>query len=128
ENILIQDSALTTAQSWVIGDALRSYKASSWLMGRQSCAGGGYDASVYEGVFGFLTTVDVMHEYGYFEINRVPWFFRSALSTVFKNAVHNSYGTYFQHDQGSDVAGNGTCTSAGNGIPTIRSTCYGPPR
>src|SRR5205814_5347962 len=63
----------------VIADSLRAYKSSSWLVGRPACAGGGYDAAVYEGTFGFLTTVDVMHEYGYFEINRVPWFFRSAI-------------------------------------------------
>ncbi len=128
ENILIQDNVPTTAQRWVIADTLRSYKASSWLMGRQSCAGGGYDAAVYEGAFGFLTTVDVMHEYGYFEINRVPWFFRSALSTVFKNATSDAFGTYFQHDQGGDVTSSGVCTSPGAGIPTIRATCYALPR
>ena len=128
ENLLIDNTVLTPSQRWVIADSLHTYKANSWLAGRQSCAGGGYDATVYEGTFGFLTTVDVMHEYGYFEINRVPWFFRSAISTVFKNAVHDSYGTYFQHDQGSDVNNNGTCTSVGSGVPTIRATCYGPPR
>jgi len=128
ENILIDNTVLTSSQRWVIADSLHTYKANSWLAGRQSCAGGGYDAAVYEGTFGFLTTVDVMHEYGYFEINRIPWFFRSAISTVFKNAVHNTFGTYFQHDQGSDVTSNGVCTSPGNGVPTIRATCYAPPR
>ena len=128
ENMLIDNKVLTPSQRWVIADSLHTYKANSWLAGRQSCAGGGYDAAVYEGTFGFLTTVDVMHEYGYFEINRVPWFFKSEISTVFQNAVHNSYGTYFQHDQGSDVTSNGVCTSPGNGVPTIRATCYGPPR
>ncbi len=125
---LIDNTVLTSSQRWVIADSLHMYKANSWLAGRQSCAGGGYDAAVYEGTFGFLTTVDVMHEYGYFEINRVPWFFRSAISTVFNNAVHNTFGTYFQHDQGSDVTSNGVCTSPGNGVPTIRATCYAPPR
>jgi Glycosyl hydrolase family 52 len=128
ENMLINNTVLASSQRWVIADSLHTYKANSWLAGRQSCAGGGYDAAVYEGTFGFLTTVDVMHEYGYFEINLVPWFFRSAISTVFKNAVNNSFGTYFQHDQGGDVTSNGICTSPGNGIPTIRATCYGPPR
>ncbi len=128
ENMLIDNTVLTSSQRWVIADSLHMYKANSWLAGRQSCAGGGYDAAVYEGTFGFLTTVDVMHEYGYFEINRVPWFFRSAISTVFNNAVHNTFGTYFQHDQGSDVTSNGVCTSPGNGVPTIRATCYAPPR
>ena len=128
ENMLIDNSELTPSQRWVIADSLHTYKANSWLAGRQSCVGGGYDAAVYEGTFGFLTTVDVMHEYGYFEINRVPWFFRSEISSVFNNAVHNSYGTYFQHDQGSDVTSNGVCTNPGNGVPTIRATCYGPPR
>ena len=128
ENMLIDNTVLTSSQRWVIADSLHTYKANSWLAGRQSCTGGGYDAAVYEGTFGFLTTVDVMHEYGYFEINRVPWFFRSAISTVFKNAVHNTFGTYFQHDQGSDVTSNGVCTSPGNGVPTIRATCYAPPR
>lgn len=128
ENILINNSVLTPTQRWIIADSLRSYKASGWLVGRQSCAGGGYDAAVYEGAFGFLTTVDVMHEYGYFEINRVPWFFKSALSIVFKNAVSNQFGLFFQHDQGGDVTSDGTCTAPGRGIPTIRSTCYGPPR
>src|SRR5207248_9476297 len=52
EDILMHDDVPTTAQRWVIADALRSYKASSWLVGRQSCAGGGYDAAVYEGAFG----------------------------------------------------------------------------
>ena len=96
-------------------------------MGRQSCAGSGYDAAVYEGAFGFLSTVDVMHEYSYFEINRVPWFFRSELSTVFKNATRDAYGTYFQHDQGADLTGSNACALPGGGIPTIRATCYAPP-
>jgi len=127
ENILITNTVLTPKQRWIIADTLRTYKSSSWLVGRQSCAASGYDAAVYEGSFGYLTTVDVMHEYGYFEINRVPWFFRSAISTVFKNAVSNNFGIYFQHDQGGDVNGNGSCTAPGGGIPTIRATCYGPP-
>ena len=128
ENVLINNTVLTPSQRSVIADSLHTYKANSWLAGRQRCAGGGYDAAVYEGTFGFLTTVDVMHEYGYFEINRIPWFFRSTISTVFKNALNNTFGTYFQHDQGSDVTSNGVCTSPGNGVPTIRATCYGPPR
>jgi len=128
ENILINNTVLTSSQRWVIADSIRSYKSSSWLVGRTACAGGGYDAAVYEGAFGFLTTVDVMHEYGYFEINRIPWFFRSAISTVFNNALSNKFGTFFQHDQGSDVNNSGVCTRPGHGIPTIRATCYGPPR
>jgi hypothetical protein len=128
ENLLINNTVLTSSQRWVIADSLHTYKANTWLGGRQSCAGGGYDAAVYEGTFGFLTTVDVMHEYGYFEINRVPWFFRSAISTVFKNTLNNTFGIFFQHDQGGDVTANGVCTSPGNGVPTIRATCYGPPR
>ncbi len=128
ENLLIDDTVLSPSERWVIADSLHTYKANTWLTARQDCAGGGYDAAVYEGTFGFLSTVDVVYEYGYFEINRVPWFFRSEISTVLKNAVSNSYGTYFQHDQGSDVSSNGTCTNPGNGIPTIRATCYGPPR
>ena len=128
ENMLINNTVLTSSQRWIIADSLRTYKSSSWLAGRQDCAGGGYDAAVYEGAFGFLTTVDVMHEYGYFEINRVPWFFRSAIATVFKNATSNKFGTYFQHDQGGDVNIYGFCTIPGRGIPTIRATCYGPPR
>lgn len=127
ENYLINNTVLASAQRWLIGNTLRSYKASSWLVARQACAGGGYDAAVYEGTYGFLSTVDVMHEYGYFEITRVPWFFKSAIETVFKNATSNTFGTYFQHDQGGDVAGNGQCTAPGHGIPTIRSTCYAPP-
>jgi hypothetical protein len=128
ENMLINNIVLTPSQRWVITDSLRTYKSSSWLAGRLGCAGGGYDAAVYEGAFGFLTTVDVMHEYGYFEINRVPWFFRSAIETVFNNATSDKFGTYFQHDQGGDVNVLGFCTSPGRGIPTIRATCYGPPR
>jgi hypothetical protein len=128
ENMLINNTVLTPSQRWVITDSLRTYKSTSWLAGRLSCAGGGYDAAVYEGAFGFLTTVDVMHEYGYFEINRVPWFFRSAIETVFMNATSDEFGIYFQHDQGSDVNVLGICTSPGRGIPTIRATCYGPPR
>ncbi|HJT58796.1 MAG TPA: glycoside hydrolase family 52 protein [Ktedonobacteraceae bacterium] len=124
EDILIRNNTLTPAQRWVIADTLRSYKADSWLVGRQACAGGGYDAAVYEGGFGFLTTVDVLYEYGYFEINRVPWFFRSELSIVFKNATHDAFGTYFQHDQGGDADTGGACAAVGKGIPTIRSTCY----
>ncbi len=127
ENYLIHNNAMTPAQRWLIGDTLRSYKASSWLIARQDCAGGGYDAAVYEGTYGFLTTVDVMHEYGYFEITRVPWFFKNAMSMVFKNATSNAFGTYFQHDQGGDIDGKGNCTSPGQGIPTFRSTCYIPP-
>jgi hypothetical protein len=128
ENMLIDNTVLTPSQRWVIADSLHAYKANSWLAGRQSCAGGGYDAAVYEGTFGFLTTVDVMHEYGYFEINRVPWFFRSAISTAFKNATSNTFGTYFQHDQGGDITSSGVCTNPGHGVPTIRATCYAPPR
>ncbi len=128
ENMLINNTVLTPSQRWVIADSLHTYKSSSWLIGRQGCAGGGYDTAVYEGTFGFLTTVDVMHEYGYFEINRVPWFFRSAIESVFNNATSNNFGTYFQHDQGGDVNAFGFCTSPGRGIPTIRATCYGPPR
>ncbi|HEV2583636.1 MAG TPA: glycoside hydrolase family 52 protein [Ktedonobacteraceae bacterium] len=132
ENTLINNDTLSPQQRWVIADALHSYKAASWLVGR-TCAGannfnGGYDAAVYEGSFGFLTTVDVMHEYGYFEINRVPWFFKSALLTVFKNVQRDKFGIYFQHDQGGDVNSKGLCTNPGKGIPTIRSTCYAPPR
>ena len=128
ENYLISNTVLTPQQRWVIGNTLRSYKASSWLLSRQACAGGGYDATVYEGSYAFLTTVDVMHEYGYFEITRIPWFFKAALSTVFKNATSNEFGLYFQHDQGGDVDGTGNCTDPGKGIPTFRSACYAPPR
>lgn len=132
ENTLISNDDLSPQQRWVVADALHSYKAASWLVGR-TCAGsgngnGGYDAAVYEGSFGFLTTVDVMHEYGYFEINRVPWFFKSALLTVFKNAQSDQFGIYFQHDQGGDVNSKGICTSPGRGIPAIRDTCYAAPR
>ena len=127
ENVLIDNNVLTPSQRWVIANSLQSYKASSWLVGRQGCAGGGYDAAVYEGNFGFLTTVDVLHEYGYFEINRVPWFFRSEMTAVFANATRDSFGTYFQHDSGGDINSRGICTAPGKGIPTLRSTCYGPP-
>ena len=107
EDILIRNTTLSPQQRWIVADSLRSYKAASWLVGRQDCAGGGYDAAVYEGAFGFLTTVDVLHEYGYFEINRVPWFFKSELQIVFKNARRNSFGVYFQHDQGGDTNSDG---------------------
>ena len=127
EDIFIRNSTLSPQQRWVIADSLRSYKAASWLVGRQDCAGDGYDAAVYEGSFGFLTTVDVLHEYGYFEINRVPWFFKSALQIVFKNARRTAFGVYFQHDQGGDINSQGLCTQPGAGIPTIRATCYAPP-
>ena len=127
ESTLIRNSTLSPQQRWVIADSLRSYKAASWLVGRQDCAGGGYDAAVYEGAFGFLTTVDVLHEYGYFEINRVPWFFKSEMQIVFKNVMRNSFGVYFQHDQGGDTTSSGLCTHPGKGIPTIRATCYAPP-
>lgn len=127
ENILIQNNTLSPAQLWLLGDTLRSYKADSWLAARQSCAGGGFDAAVYEGSFGFLSTVDVMHEYGYFEITHVPWFFKAAMSQVFQNATSNTFGAYFQHDQGGDVDSNGNCTSPGKGIPTLRATCYAAP-
>jgi len=129
ENMLISNNDLSPQQRWVLADALHSYKSASWLVGR-TCAGAnsGYDAAVYEGSFGFLTTVDVMHEYGYFEINRVPWFFKSALLTVFKNVQSDRFGTYFQHDQGGDVNSKGICTNPGKGIPTIQNTCYAPPR
>lgn len=127
ENYLIHNTVLTPAQRWLIGNTLRSYKASSWLVARQPCAGGGYDAAVYEGTYGFLSTVDVMHEYGYFEITRVPWFFKSAMETVLKNTTSNISGTYFQHDQGGDVDSNGQCVAPGHGTPTLRSTCYTPP-
>ena len=127
ENYLINNTILTPAQRWLIGNTLRSYKSSSWLVARQTCAGGGYDAAVYEGTYGFLSTVDVMHEYGYFEITRVPWFFKAALETVLKNATSNTFGTYFQHDQGGDVNSKGQCTAPGHGTPTIRATCYAPP-
>jgi hypothetical protein len=128
ENYLIQNNVLTTAQRWLIGDSLRSYKASTWLMARQACGGGGYDAAVYEGSYGFLTTVDVMHEYGYFEITRVPWFFKAAISTVFANARTNNFGLYFQHDQGADVDSFGDCMNPGQGTPTFRASCYAPPK
>ncbi|MGH2497898.1 MAG: glycoside hydrolase family 52 protein [Ktedonobacteraceae bacterium] len=127
EDMLIRNSSLSPQQRWVIGDSLRSYKAMSWLVGRQDCAGDGYDAAVYEGSFGFLTTVDVLQEYGYFEINRVPWFFKSELQIAFKNAQRNAFGVYFQHDQGGDTNSQGLCTRPGQGIPTIRATCYAPP-
>ncbi len=124
ENYLIRNNTLTGAQRWLLGNTLRSYKASSWLAARPACAGGGYDAAVYEGTYGFLSTVDVMHEYGYFEITRMPWFFKSAMDTVLKNATHNAFGTYFQHDQGGDVGSDGQCVAQGRGIPTLRATCY----
>ena len=127
ENILIQNNTLTSTQRWLLGDTLRSYKASSWLIARQGCAGGSYDAAVYEGSYGLLSTVDVMHEYGYFEITHVPWFFRTEMTTVFQNTTKNAFGTYFQHDQGGDVDSSGTCVPPGRGVPTIRATCYAPP-
>jgi len=127
ENILINNTVLTAEQRWIIADSLRTYKSSTWLVGRQGCAGSGYDAAVYEGDFGFLTTVDVMHDYGYFEINRVPWFFRSAISIVFRNAARDNFGLFFQHDQGGDLNSNGVCMHPGKGIPTIHASCYGPP-
>lgn len=128
ENYLINNAVLTPAQRWLLGNTLRSYKASSWLMGQQACAGGGYDAAVYEGSYGFLSTVDVMHEYGYFEITRVPWFFKAAMFTVFQHAISNQFGLFFQHDQGADVDSSGNCTDPGKGTPTLRDTCYAPPK
>jgi Glycosyl hydrolase family 52 len=127
ERLLLDNKTLPSDQRWLIGDTLRSYKGSSWLTARGACAGGGYDASVYEGTYGFLSTVDVMHEYGYFEITRVPWFFKAEMSTVFTNATSNQYGLYFQHDQGAEVDRNGNCTDPGKGTPTIRDSCYAPP-
>lgn len=125
ENTLINNNILTRQQRWIIADSLHSYKAETWLVGRQSCAGGGYDAAVYEGSYRYLTTVDVMYDYGYFEINLVPWFFRSAMLTVLAGAQTDSYGVYFQHDQGGDVNSQGQCTDTGSGTPTIRASCYG---
>ncbi len=127
EQLLLNNTTLPAEQRWLIGDTLRSYKASSWLTARADCAGGGYDAAVYEGSYGFLSTIDVMHEYSYFEIMRVPWFFKLAIGNVFANATHNQYGLYFQHDQGGEVDSQGNCTAPGQGIPTFRATCYLPP-
>ena len=127
EQVLLNNTTLPPEQRWLIGDTLRSYKASSWLTARADCAGGGYDTAVYEGSYGFLSTIDVMHEYGYFEIMRVPWFFKAAMDTVFANATRDQYGLYFQHDQGGEVDSHGDCTAPGQGIPTFRSTCYTPP-
>ncbi|HTK05688.1 MAG TPA: glycoside hydrolase family 52 protein [Ktedonobacteraceae bacterium] len=127
EKLLLNNSTLPADQRWLIGDTLRSYKASSWLTARSACAGGGYDASVYEGTYGFLSTIDVMHEYGYFEIMRVPWFFKAEMRTVFTNATSDQYGLYFQHDQGAEVNSDGDCTDPGKGVPTIRNSCYVPP-
>src|SRR5258708_9517097 len=126
ENILINNAVLTPAQRWIIADSLRTYKSSSWLVGRQGCAGGGYDAAVYEGAFGFLTTVDVMHKYGYFEINGVPWFFRSAISIVFKNAIRNNFGIFFQHDQGGNLTSNGAATVPSDDKRTVPYPVYRP--
>jgi hypothetical protein len=125
ENFLINNAVLMPAQRWVIADTLRSYEGSSWLAGRQSCAGGGYDVAVYEGTFGNLSTVDVLHEYGYFEINRMPWFFRKELEIIFAGALNDSFGTYFRHEQGFEVNSAGACVRPGHGMPAIRDVCSG---
>jgi Glycosyl hydrolase family 52 len=127
EQLLLNNNSLPPEQRWLIGNTLRSYKASSWFTARADCAGGGYDAAVYEGSYGFLSTVDVMYEYGYFEIMRVPWFFKAAMEMVFINATRDQQGFYFQHDQGAEVDSQGNCTNPGHGTPTFRSTCYIPP-
>ncbi|HCI81258.1 MAG TPA: hypothetical protein DHW02_16390 [Ktedonobacter sp.] len=130
ENQLITNNILSPEQRWMLGETLRSYKANSWLL-VHPCANDGsavpYDAAVYEGTYGLLSTVDVMHDYGYFEITHVPWFFRAEMTTVLQNATTNTNGTYFQHDQGGDTTSDGSCTSPGSGVPTIRATCYAPP-
>ncbi len=122
ENTLIDDPDLTVAQRWLLAETLRSWEGDSWLVARKSCAGGGYDAAVYEGTYGFLSTLDVMHEYGYFEIRRVPWFFRSEMQTLIDNASQDRYGTYFRHDNGSDLDSSGNCLEAGLGTPAITAT------
>lgn len=119
ENTLIGASDLTVAQRWILAETLKSWEGDTWLVARKSCAGGGYDAAVYEGTYGFLSTLDVMHEYGYFEITRIPWFFRSEMQTLIDNASKDNYGTYFRHDNGSDLDGYGNCVAAGYGTPTI---------
>ena len=130
ENQLITNNILSPEQRWLLGETLRSYKANSWLLAHP-CANDGnaapYDAAVYEGTYGLLSTVDVMHDYGYFEITHVPWFFRAEMTTVLHNATTNTNGTYFQHDQGGDATPDGACTAPGTGTPTIRATCYAPP-
>ena len=131
ENQLITNNVLSSEQRWLLGETLRSYKANSWLLTHPTCANNGntlpYDAVVYEGTYGLLSTVDVMHDYGYFEMTEVPWFFHAEMTTVLQNAITDSNGTYFQHDQGGDVTTHGNCTAPGTGTPTIRATCYAPP-
>ncbi len=119
EDASIDNPDLTVAQRWLLGETLRSWEGDTWLVARKSCAGSGYDAAVYEGTYGFLSTLDVMHEYGYFEIARVPWFFRSEMQTLIDNASIDQYGTYFRHDNGSDLDSSGNCLEAGFGTPTI---------
>src|SRR6266566_3903469 len=119
ENTLIDNPGLTIAQRWLLGETLRSWEGDTWLVARNNCAGGGYDAAVYEGTFGFLSTLDVMHEYGYFEIMRVPWFFRSEMQTLIDNVSIDKYGAHLRHDDGSDLDRYGNCLEAGNGTPTI---------
>jgi len=131
ENQLITNNILSSEQRWLLGETLRSYKANSWLLAHPTCANDGngtpYDAAVYEGTYGLLSTVDVMHDYGYFEVTHVPWFFRAEMTTVLQHATSNKNGSYFQHDQGGDVTADGTCTAPGSGIPTLRASCYAPP-
>jgi hypothetical protein len=121
ENNLINNNVLTSAQRWVIADSMHSYIGDSWLVARQSCAGSGYDAAVYEGTYGFLSTLDVMHENSYFEINQIPWFFRSQMQTLYDNKSIDSFGTYIRHDIGSEIA-KGACSDSGNGTPEITAT------
>lgn len=130
ENQLISNTILSPEQRWLLGETLRSYKANTWLLARPACANRSdarYDAAVYEGTYGLLSTVDVLHDYGYFEITHVPWFFRAEMTTIVQNATSDTYGTYFQHDQGGDVTPDGRCTEPGTGTPTLRSACYAPP-
>jgi hypothetical protein len=121
ENNLISNNVLTSQQRWVIADSMHSYTGDSWLVARQSCVGGGYDAAVYEGTYGFLSTLDVMHEYSYFEINQIPWFFKSQMQTLYDNKLIDVFGMYIRHDTGSEIA-NGNCANSGKGTPEITAT------
>ena len=46
-------------------------------------------------------------------------FFRSEMQTLIDNASKDRYGTYFRHDNGSDLDISGNCQEAGLGTPTI---------
>ena len=107
EQFLLNSDA-SPEMKWISAQSVRNYFFNSWLL--SSAGAGGFRYFVWEGAAkccSFISTVDVAHEYGYFELKNIPWALKAQLDMMAEKAFGSqaslsdpSSGKAVQHDLG----------------------------